>query len=232
MGCVRPVQEATVLDIGTGTGEMWKVNSVPEGWRITLTDLSKGMLEVAENNTRHLPNTLHFRVADAQSLPFDDNVFDIVIASHVFFHVPNIERALEEARRVLKPGRLFYVSTNGTAHMTELHHFIHEHFVSRLRPTAELPSIFGRFRLEHAAELVEKFFEKTTLTLYPGAYRVSDARLMIDFILSWGDWRDRLEGVGEDDIESVADEAAEMLARRIKNRPFEITKSVGLIEAC
>ena len=232
MSHVRPTGGKAILDVGTGTGVLWKATTVPEDWQLTLTDLSPGMLETAEANTRDLPNKRTFRGADARDLPFADSTFDVVIASHVLFHVPDIDRALQEARRVLKSGGHFYVSTNGKKHLSELHHFIHDHFVKRLKPDAELPSVFGRFRLEEAVEMVEQYFESGNLYDYPGVYRVSEARPMLDFILSWGDWRDRLEGVDEAAIQQAAREAAETLTRYVKRRPLQITKSIGLIEAC
>lgn len=42
--------------------------------------------------------------ASAEELPFDDNTFDLVFSSHVLEHIPNMNKAIEEIDRVLKPG--------------------------------------------------------------------------------------------------------------------------------
>lgn len=49
----------------------------------------------------------HTVVADAQNLPFDDNTFDIAIMDAVLEHIPEVEKAISEVSRVLKPGGQF-----------------------------------------------------------------------------------------------------------------------------
>jgi ubiquinone/menaquinone biosynthesis C-methylase UbiE len=49
----------------------------------------------------------HTVVADAQNLPFNDNTFDIAIMDAVLEHIPEVEKAISEVSRVLKPGGLF-----------------------------------------------------------------------------------------------------------------------------
>ena len=76
--------------------------SLPDACHVTLTDLSEGMLEAAKQNTVHLG--ADYAVCDAMALPFPDASFDVVIANMMLYHVPDIDRALMEIRRVLKPG--------------------------------------------------------------------------------------------------------------------------------
>ena len=52
-------------------------------------------------NPKTIPNLIR---ADAQSLPFRDNVFDDAVSCHVIEHVPNPTRMLREMLRVVKPG--------------------------------------------------------------------------------------------------------------------------------
>jgi len=106
-----------VLELGCGTGSMWKGISLPVGCHVTLTDLSAGMLETAKVNTRHL--AADYAVCDAMALPYADASFDVVIANMMLYHVPDIDRALREIRRVLKAGGRFFAATFGEHGVTE-----------------------------------------------------------------------------------------------------------------
>ncbi|TMD32618.1 MAG: class I SAM-dependent methyltransferase [Chloroflexi bacterium] len=97
-----------VLDLGGGMGRM----SIPLSSRhfVTLTDISPQMLELARP---HASERLRLQVADARSLPFEDQSFDYVLAIDLLPHIPSPQDLLLEARRVLKPGgRLIIDNTN------------------------------------------------------------------------------------------------------------------------
>lgn len=100
-----------VLELGCGTGSMWRGVTLPKGCRVTLTDFSAGMLDAARQNTAYL--NADYAVADAQEIPYADATFDVVIANMMLYHVPDIARALREIRRVLKPGGRFFAATFG-----------------------------------------------------------------------------------------------------------------------
>lgn len=100
-----------VLELGCGTGSMWRGVTLPDNCRVTLTDFSEGMLDTARANTTHL--TADYAVADAQDIPYSDDSFDVVIANMMLYHVPDIAKALREIRRVLKPGGRFLAATFG-----------------------------------------------------------------------------------------------------------------------
>jgi ubiquinone/menaquinone biosynthesis C-methylase UbiE len=96
-----------VLDLASGSGEpAFSVSAAvgPQG-RVLATDLLLEMLEVAHENAqaRGLTN-LDFRAADAEQLPFRDRQFDRVTCRFGIMFVPDIQKALGEMRRVLKPG--------------------------------------------------------------------------------------------------------------------------------
>ena len=82
--------------MGCGSGEMWKecASRIPAGWVITLTDLSDGMLDAAWRNLVPLGRNFKFEQMDAQSIPYGDKTFDVVIANHMLYHVPDREKAL------------------------------------------------------------------------------------------------------------------------------------------
>ena len=94
-----------VLDIGSGPGIMAQeiANRVGEAGTVYGVDISDDMLAIAEQRCADLLN-VEFQKADALSLPFDDNYFDVVVSTQVYEYVDNIDLALDELYRVLKPG--------------------------------------------------------------------------------------------------------------------------------
>ncbi len=100
-----------VLDLGTGTGEIaGRIARAWPGVGVTGVDLYPGHLELARkaHPAAEVPN-LEFQRADARSLPWPEPTFDAVLARHVLHALPDSDRVLKEARRVLHPGGLLYV---------------------------------------------------------------------------------------------------------------------------
>jgi ubiquinone/menaquinone biosynthesis C-methylase UbiE len=105
------------LEIGCGTG-FFTLNLLLAGvlGEAHVTDISPGMVAVAERNARDLGLRVEGRVADAESLPYDDATFDLVVGHAVLHHVPDVELALREVLRVLKPGGRFVVAGEPTTY--------------------------------------------------------------------------------------------------------------------
>ncbi|PZS14172.1 MAG: SAM-dependent methyltransferase [Pseudonocardiales bacterium] len=98
----------TSLELGCGTGFFTlnlKLAGVLQDGHVT--DLSPGMVEVAQRNARSLGFEVTGRVADAERLPYDDDSFDLVVGHAVLHHIPDVELALREVLRVLRPGGRF-----------------------------------------------------------------------------------------------------------------------------
>ena len=99
----RPFEHA--LEVGSGTG-YFSLNLMQEGAirRLTATDISGGMLATLESTAAELGLEVATAQTDAESLPFPDASFDLVLGHAVLHHIPDLERALREFRRVLCPG--------------------------------------------------------------------------------------------------------------------------------
>lgn len=103
-----------ILELGCGNAGQWEGNigRLPPGCLLVLTDLSMGMAEAAWRKFSGCGNVLAQR-ADIMDIPFPDESFDLVIANHMLYHVPDLDKALPEVRRVLKAEGRFYAATNG-----------------------------------------------------------------------------------------------------------------------
>jgi len=101
----NPQQQA--LDIATGGGHT-ALAVAPLVAQVTVSDLTPRMLEKAREFllAQGITNA-QFQVADAEQLPFPTEAFDRVTCRIAAHHFPNVEQAVQEVVRVLKPGGLY-----------------------------------------------------------------------------------------------------------------------------
>jgi SAM-dependent methyltransferase len=93
------------LEIGAGTG-YFSLNLLQAGLieRATATDISPGMLATLEENASRLGLEVRTAAAEAETLPFPDESFDLVFGHAVLHHIPDLDGAFSEFARVLRPG--------------------------------------------------------------------------------------------------------------------------------
>ena len=111
-----------ILETAAGTGVVTAAlaDALP-GARIFATDLNQAMLDVAA--TRVSARNITFRPADALYLPFDDEVFDLVVCQFGVMFYPDKVRGNAEARRVLRNGGRYLIAAwdriekNGLSHL-------------------------------------------------------------------------------------------------------------------
>ncbi len=107
----------TALELGSGTGffllNLMQAGVIKKG---SVTDISPGMVEVAKRNAAGLDLDVDGKVADAESIPYDDESFDLVIGHAVLHHIPDVELSMREVMRVLKPGGRFVFAGEPTKH--------------------------------------------------------------------------------------------------------------------
>ena len=108
---VERLQPRDVLETAAGTGVVTRVlaSRLPDGTRVVATDLNEPMLNYAK--AKQAPGgAVEWRHADALSLPFEDNAFDVVVCQFGAMFFPDKVKTFGEARRVLKPGGRFVFS--------------------------------------------------------------------------------------------------------------------------
>jgi SAM-dependent methyltransferase len=112
-----PPPGSEVLDAGCGTG-VHSVRVARAGFRVHAIDISHVALDDARQRAERegLADRIRFDRADLTQLPFDDGHFQTIFSWGVVIHIPQIEVALKELVRVLRPGgRLALQVTNGSA---------------------------------------------------------------------------------------------------------------------
>ena len=225
-------KDARVLELGTGPARFWVQNRerIPSGWHITLSDLSPGMLEEAQETTQDLDVKFDYKVVDAQDISFEDDTFDCVIANHMLYHVPDLDKGIAEIRRVLKPGGKLYAVTNGEKHMLELEAFVVEQFAKPLDTDFEMNPTLS-FRLETGSDLLSNHFDHTTLEVLPNnSLKVTEAEPFMAYILSMNRWQALLAEAGQD-ADALVQQAREEVERRLESGPIHVTKATGLFTA-
>ncbi|MFZ5913359.1 MAG: methyltransferase domain-containing protein, partial [Pseudomonadota bacterium] len=103
-----------VLDVGSGPGLLLRdlALSVGEAGKAVGLDMSAPMIEVARRRCEGLPQAA-FEQGDAMKLPFPGAMFDVAVSTQVYEYVPDMETALAELHRVMKPGgRILILDTD------------------------------------------------------------------------------------------------------------------------
>lgn len=206
--------DARVLELGAGRGDLWSENAgrVPPRWRLTLTDLSPGMLEAA----RDAGVEAELAVVDAHELPFEDESFDAVLANHMLYQLADLPKALGEIRRVLVAGGRFLATTVGAGHLSELRDLARRH-----APGCEWSESHLRFGLETGADRLRGFFADVELHRYEDALEVTDADAVVAYIAS-------TSGGKSADAIAIRLEVAAAIERA---GSFAIRKETGLFRA-
>lgn len=112
---VRDARPHRILEVGCGEGELAERMSRELGAAVLAIDQSNRMVEIAA------ARGVDARVGDVQALGFEDASFDSAVAAWMLFHVADLDGALGELARVLRPGGRLVAATNGADHLRELY---------------------------------------------------------------------------------------------------------------
>ncbi len=222
-----PIQPADhLLDVGTGPGDFPRLlRRLGHQGVVVGMDLSEGMIRTAQDND--LART--WVVADAQQLPFADGTFNGTMARHMLYHVPDIDRAVQEMARVTVMGGWGAAVTNGRDNMSMIYN---------IWETVQHPAVVhsdpisARFPLEGATDYftphfadVETIVQEDVVTL-PSVeplvyYLFSGRHLLMKSDHTDAEWRE---------VQAKLVEGAEAVwNREAINGLLTISKRVGVI---
>lgn len=220
---IAPAQ-ARIVEVGCGPAGLWAENldRLPAGWRMTLTDFSEGMVATARERLASAPQSAFtIQAADVEALPFAEHSFDVAIANHMLYHVPDRPKALGELRRALRPGSALLAATNGQDNMRELDEIIFS-VTPDSRDTEWKASFRHPFNLENGGEQLAPFFADVAITRYEDSLRVTDEAALVAYIQS-------IDLPGMRGADKQAALAAEVHKRMTASGGvYTITKSVGV----
>ena len=169
---------ASVLELGCGTGDMWKGKGelIRRCDQLILSDFSDGMLEKAKETLKE-ETGIGYRVIDIQDIPYPNGSFDAVIANMMLYHVPDLSKGLSEVRRVLKEGGTFCCATYGENGMME--------YIGSLFSGYDIETMVNTgFTLQNGQEKLAPYFTEITKDLYEDALLVTDVEDLVDYIFS------------------------------------------------
>jgi ubiquinone/menaquinone biosynthesis C-methylase UbiE len=194
--------DVRVLDIGCSTGILTRHYAEYFG-RVVGIDIDDGAVEWARKN--RAAENVSYRIGDSMELPFLTGEFDLVTCTHIYEHVPDAQRMLDEILRVLKPGGLCYFAAENRIRLWDGHYNLP--LVTMLpRPLANLyvrvtgrghrryethRTVWGLRRLARRFEIIDytravvrdpKRFEATEM-VWPGSpkHRIANAVLTIAY---------------------------------------------------
>jgi len=174
--------DAKILELGCGPGYLWKENAarIPSTWDITLSDLSAGMVDSAWRNLVVTGRTYKFKEIDAQSIPYPDGTFNLVIANHMLYHVASRDLAIANISRVLCSGGRLVCATNGPGHMRDL-----DELLAEFEPAYRgMHAMSSSFNLENGEEQLRPHFALVELVMYPSDLWVTDAAMLAAYAYS------------------------------------------------
>ncbi|HUQ39884.1 MAG TPA: class I SAM-dependent methyltransferase [Acidimicrobiales bacterium] len=215
LGGVGQAGDDRILDVGCGNGNYEKALAA-RGHRgqVVPMDMSAGMLTT-------VPSTQRVQ-ADAQALPFRPRSFDLVLAPHMLYHVPDIGLAATELRRVLRDGARCVAVTNGQGNLREVRDLIE----SSIGNAWTMQRSSDRFSLENGADqLAVAFDDIVRVDCPPGHVVVRDAEALAGYVASIGDlFESQVTKPWTEVVEDLRSEAAHRIGR---DGEMRLSTSVG-----
>ncbi|NDJ79187.1 MAG: class I SAM-dependent methyltransferase [Chloroflexi bacterium] len=170
-----------VLDVGAGPGNYFELvqQRIPTGYHVA-GDLSFGMLEKAREHA-FPPLVLNM---DVQYLPFPDHSFDVVLANHMLHHVPDVDQALREIHRVLRPSGCLIAATNSENTMPEFDTLARRACTLLGHPKQEFNANKDAFKLENGAVRLGRHFRAVARHDLPSTLHFPDVEPVLAYLNS------------------------------------------------
>jgi ubiquinone/menaquinone biosynthesis C-methylase UbiE len=230
--------EGRILEVNSGTGghAIELAERMKEKGNVIGTDAFPERLEIARAKAQvKKVSDVEFKEADATSLPFSDDEFDIVIGDSSMMSAREMEKALEEMLRVARPGArvVLMASTNGSfdeffsiywevlqkAGLVEEVWAKLENLIKERGTVSEVESMAGRLGLRD----IESFTSKEEFLYETGESFITDPVIEDAFLEKW------LSIVPAERHQEVRDSIASLIDAERHNAPFDISIKAALI---
>jgi ubiquinone/menaquinone biosynthesis C-methylase UbiE len=207
-----------VLDAGAGVGRFTipiaqRLAGTPA--RVIASDLFSGMLETIVQAAAGHGLTVQAQRADIQALPFDADTFDLVLANHVLYHLPDIDQGVRELARVTRSSGTLVATTNADdipVAVIDLHRAAQ----ARIGIAAE-PEESSTFSLRNGEAVLRKSYDDVQLHTFRDQQVFPDAAALISAYRTTGRFRaaSRRSDVEETNLLEAAEQvAAEWVQRQ------------------
>jgi SAM-dependent methyltransferase len=208
-----------ILDVGAGNGTyLWPIRHR----RAVALDLSRGMLL----GIREAGFAGPLVESDAQALPVATACVGTALANHMLYHVPDIGAAVQELRRVVRPGGVLLAITNAADHMAELVAIRNAAIAELAGHPARHASAVARFNLENGAEPLSASFESVEVHHRRGELVVPEAEPVVRYLASGVGMASALPAGVE--FTRMVDVAERMVGQRIaEDGPLRVTTHSG-----
>lgn len=213
-----------VLDVGCGAGFYVRAARQRTS-RYIAGDLSYGMLSSLEEFGTPRINL------DAVALPLHRGSIDVILANHMLYHVPDIDRALEEFRRVLQPQGKLIATTNSARNMGELESLQRDVLTQLGVDAGNKVGVNLTFTMENGAVFLGRHFRHVERRTLYDALVFPQAQPVIDYLASSFD---RYQGVLPANItwQHIEDTLRRLLDQKIQRYgEFRVNKLSGVFVA-
>ncbi len=200
--------DESMLDIGCGNGLcLGALRGRGHRGPVFGADLSVGMVRSA----RPLAGEGPLLVSDAQALPFSDDSFDVTLAMHMLYHVPDRGLAIRELRRVLRPGGVALAVTNSAAHLCELDDLLVE-CAGAATGVNRLPiRTFITYTMENGAAELAAQFDSVTAHHFVSELVITEVTPVVNYARSMA----AFVADAEHELDAVISELERRVAQRI-----------------
>ncbi|MEX2394712.1 MAG: class I SAM-dependent methyltransferase, partial [Actinomycetota bacterium] len=153
---------------------LWRENldRLPADTTVVASDLSHGMVKTAKEALGD-DERFAFIAGDVQAIAFPESTFDVVVANHMLYHVPDLDLGLSEVTRVLRRGGFLLAATNGERHMAELREAL-----------GDVSPYIKAFGLESGPPRVAEHFDDVAVERRPDILQVTDAEAVVAYVAS------------------------------------------------
>jgi SAM-dependent methyltransferase len=227
-----------VLDLACGPGTLSYrlAQAVSPGGDVVGIDLAPGMIEVAQ---RHAPAglPLRFELMDMEDLRFPDGCFDAAACGHGFQFVPQLARALREARRVLRRGSRMAASVPVDPGQVSDAHAIFERAVGGDLPAA--PRARDQFETRQVVADERAFatiatqagFSDARVARYDESTTWASPRHFVEMAAGWWSMAIRLEGVSPIERAAILTRAIAAIETELGPGPLRIAGATNVLRA-